>query len=408
MKIPRPSPGYFLLIVLLLLACGVNPAAGQYIYIDTDGDGDHDASDVLSAAGPTTVAIWLETNHNRNGAAAVCANGSGPLDIFSYEFILRASGGAVTWGPYTDTMAFPFDFGVGSSSSDFFVTRGGSPITAPGRYQLGSVTVDVNSGTPVLEFARSTLLRPATGTRFGSNCTGVNFNNTIELGVDFFDADGSAPVFTALVGTTGSQDIINFQANNWTQRCIEIKANAGSFNLTDIDVSSIQMVSPGTGNVNAVPCKNSGIINTSTGTLTVCFTRSELLKLFCYVAGSNNLITVKVIGNLYGGGSFSGTVTLKVSFGTINCVARLWPNPLAKESVIELRTYQPGFIRVSIYDVQGRLVRRLLDEPDALAGDRRVPVRGLDATGQRLASGIYFYKVEVPGGSVGGRFAVLK
>lgn len=409
MKFPRLAsvlPSFLALWCVVSLA---RPATAQYIYLDTNGNGIHDALDALDLGGPTIVDVWLDTQHNRDGTLAACANGAGPLDIFSYEFILRADNGTVSWSNYTDDMLFTLDFGQMSSSGEFFVTRGSNtPPIAPGLYRLGSLQIDVLSGAPTISFARTTTLRPSTGTRFGSNCTGVNYNNTIELGVDFFDADGTAPRLNALVTAKGDGDNINFNANNWTQKCVTIKADAGSFDITNVDVGSIQMVSPGTGTVKAVPCGKTAAVNLQDQTMTVCFTRDQLIQLFCDVAGSNNPVTVTVTGNLFGGGTFSGTIALKVSFGTINCVARLWPNPVTNESSLEVRTFQQGFIHVGIYDVRGRLVRRLLTEKDALPGSRTLAVQRVDAAGRPLPSGIYFYKVEVPGGSARGRFTVLK
>ena len=67
-----------------------------------------------------------------------------------------------------------------------------------------------------------------------------------------------------------------------------------------------------------------------------------------------------------------------------------------------------GPLRVRLFDVSGRLLGTLLDQLWAEPGDYDVPVDGLQISGRRLRSGIYFYRVENAEGESGGRVVILR
>jgi photosystem II stability/assembly factor-like uncharacterized protein len=64
------------------------------------------------------------------------------------------------------------------------------------------------------------------------------------------------------------------------------------------------------------------------------------------------------------------------------------PNPLRADSRIEFRLPESGHVRLALFDVQGRRVALLLDEP-RMTGTSRVPI---DAS--RLSPGVYYAKLE--------------
>lgn len=76
--------------------------------------------------------------------------------------------------------------------------------------------------------------------------------------------------------------------------------------------------------------------------------------------------------------------------------ARNQPNPFAGSTFIHFSIAQPGTSRLAIYDIQGRLVRRLLDSPLS-AGSHAIAWDGRAADGAVAPSGIYFYRLETPG-----------
>jgi len=185
-----------LLGVIAALAIGA-PAYSQYVYLDTNGDGVCTTADQLTSAS-TTIAVWLNTNHDANGTTKTCSsNASQPLDIFSYDLVVHQSGtGSITFNSYTNSAS-------GFSQVNALTVAGadagvgyGAPIggnLAPGLYKLGTFNVSV-TGTPNLNFVgestNGSIPSPVTG--FGSACDATTYGNTVTLSIDFVDNCGTA------------------------------------------------------------------------------------------------------------------------------------------------------------------------------------------------------------------------
>jgi flagellar hook assembly protein FlgD len=69
------------------------------------------------------------------------------------------------------------------------------------------------------------------------------------------------------------------------------------------------------------------------------------------------------------------------------------PNPTRSETLLEFGLPAPGYARIRVFDLAGRLVRRLLDEPRP-AGIQGVTWDGTDDQGRRAASGVYFVDIQ--------------
>lgn len=180
-------------LLLLLAAFLVVPAHAQYMYLDTNGDGISSASDVIAVSGVTNVDVWLATDRNRDGSAATCVSGDGPLTLAGYEIVLEAVDGTVSWG--APVSARPEFGGVTStlvtSTRIQFGTLGGTPI-APGLYKLATVPVTPAAGTPAIRIPTPATPGDMTGSSFGSNCSGTDADGMLKLGLDWFDTDGAA------------------------------------------------------------------------------------------------------------------------------------------------------------------------------------------------------------------------
>lgn len=74
------------------------------------------------------------------------------------------------------------------------------------------------------------------------------------------------------------------------------------------------------------------------------------------------------------------------------------PNPFNPSTRIAFAFAQTGPVRLAVYDVRGRRVRTLI-EGVLEAGEHHVDWDGRDRRGQRLGSGIYFYRLDADGGS---------
>lgn len=95
--------------------------------------------------------------------------------------------------------------------------------------------------------------------------------------------------------------------------------------------------------------------------------------------------------------------------GRAPLVARVAPNPMVTDGTLLFWTSKPGPLRVTLHDVTGRLVRTLMDEPNAPAANHRVPIRlGWFFDSKRLSSGVYFYRIEGADGVAKGRLVVLR
>jgi len=70
-----------------------------------------------------------------------------------------------------------------------------------------------------------------------------------------------------------------------------------------------------------------------------------------------------------------------------------YPNPFSGQTTIRYALPEKANVELVIYDVLGREVRRLVDESNR-AGQHEVTWDGRSASGQPLASGVYFYRLK--------------
>lgn len=83
------------------------------------------------------------------------------------------------------------------------------------------------------------------------------------------------------------------------------------------------------------------------------------------------------------------------------------PNPFNPRTTISFELARAGQVRLSIYDVAGRLVRVLLDE-QRRAGGHEVDWNGRDDLGHRVSSGLYYSRLEGPLVDMVGKMLMLK
>jgi hypothetical protein len=116
--------------------------------------------------------------------------------------------------------------------------------------------------------------------------------------------------------------------------------------------------------------------------------------------------TLADIGALY---FDQGTSAIAESAGAAGGALQLGnhPDPLSYGTTIRYRTPSRGRVSLTLYDLTGRTVRRLVDEvqPEGL---HRINFDGRDTRGVRLPAGTYFYRLEVPGQSQSRRLTVLR
>jgi hypothetical protein len=70
-----------------------------------------------------------------------------------------------------------------------------------------------------------------------------------------------------------------------------------------------------------------------------------------------------------------------------------YPNPFHPSTTIRYTLPAEGHVRLFVYNVQGRVVQRLVDERQT-AGEKSVVWQGRDDAGRAVASGVYFLRLD--------------
>jgi hypothetical protein len=83
------------------------------------------------------------------------------------------------------------------------------------------------------------------------------------------------------------------------------------------------------------------------------------------------------------------------------------PNPANPVSSIRFDVPEPCKVTITVYDLAGRVVTRLVDW-EFPPGRHSVSWTGVDARGNRVASGVYFLRMEAPGFEEKGKIVILK
>jgi hypothetical protein len=85
--------------------------------------------------------------------------------------------------------------------------------------------------------------------------------------------------------------------------------------------------------------------------------------------------------------------------GAVNALGQNRPNPFNPETAIPFSLARQGRVTIRVYDVAGRVVRTLVDRVEA-AGPHVARWNGATDGGNRASSGVYFYRITFPDGSM--------
>ena len=194
--------------------------------------------------------------------------------------------------------------------------------------------------------------------------------------------------------------------------CAVVEAIGGSFHTSDIVRTSVVLKSPGTGSVPQISANVGKFLvvgdadKNDVEDATLCFLKDDLRLLFSNVSGRTT-VNVTLAGRLTSGRDFSATLSVDVFGGGGSPAASVTPNPLNPSGVLSFVSTRAGAASTRIFDPTGRLVRTLEEGP-LPEGRHDVRIDGRDASGRPLATGIYFYRVELAEGTITGRFVILK
>jgi VCBS repeat protein/flagellar hook capping protein FlgD len=353
----------------------VGPSGGSISLSVQIGDLNHDhVPDLVCVTGGTAVAVLLGQGHGTFGSATYFeTGGAGAVAIEDFDGDGNpdlAAGTSVLLGNGDGTFRPNLEYG----------TEGGAAST-----WAGDLNGDGKIDLAVREGGRVTVL------------LNIGHGPTILGARAFLNGNRALPI-----GATGPS------------ACVRIEPVGASFDLSDVNLASVRMLSGGTGTVNsisAVATKQVVVADTDHNGLPevpVCFAASDLAQLFSSVQGRTEL-EVTVEGRLEGGASFRGPLRLTViGLPAPSLSASVSPNPMNPGGTLRFETIGAGDVSVRLYDVSGRLVRTMAQSKRFDAGHHELAIDGRDDRGATLVTGVYFYRIETAQEVSEGRVVILK
>ncbi len=88
-------------------------------------------------------------------------------------------------------------------------------------------------------------------------------------------------------------------------------------------------------------------------------------------------------------------------------MAGSYPNPFREETVIRFESKNAGRISLEVYNINGQLINSLLDA-DVSAGIHEVGWDGSNSAGNRVAEGMYFYRLQAGNELVTGKLMLME
>ena len=83
------------------------------------------------------------------------------------------------------------------------------------------------------------------------------------------------------------------------------------------------------------------------------------------------------------------------------------PNPFGTDTRIQFTLEEAASVRVDVYDVRGRMVRRV-DTARFEAGPQSVLWDGRDSAGGEATAGVYFYRIHADRWVASGRVTLIR
>ena len=254
------------------------------------------------------------------------------------------------------------------------------------------------SGTYSVILSAESACRP-TGVSGEVTCVSGTATTTITIG----------NVLTALAFTTSANRVIRLGSGkaSW---CAHLEPVNDAYDNADVVLESLSL-SYGGASITAITGMASvGGDRNGNGVqeLVACFAKDDLRTLFGGLPRGSSTVEVALEADLVTGGRVRAVLTVTVSSPGGLLATSISPNPMNPDAVLTFVTSRSGWARVSLFDIQGRLMRRVLDEAALNPGIHDIRVDGSRKDGRRLPSGVYFYRVETAEGAALGRLVIAK
>ena len=136
--------------------------------------------------------------------------------------------------------------------------------------------------------------------------------------------------------------------------------------------------------------------------------RNEDLAALCSFVDRPMPVTFTLTATLLTGGEVSGTFTAEVVPSRKRSIRHVGPNPLNPEAVVTLVVGRAGPVLLRVYDLNGRLVRTLLDGEASEGQTLEVRFDGRDDSGRALSSGRYFLRANLADGTESAAVTILR
>jgi hypothetical protein len=194
--------------------------------------------------------------------------------------------------------------------------------------------------------------------------------------------------------------------------CIHVEPIGSSFEVSDVipQTAIIRFAGKslrrvGASSVDLTPGTDAD--HNGTQELSACFSKEDLRSFFAWLPQGVDTATVLIEGNTGAGTRFRAILPVHVVSGSA-LSGTVVPNPIRRSGRLTAVTSAPGFLRVEVFDVSGRLVKRLEDVQTIPPGYHDFSFDGNGEMGQRLPSGVYLYRIESPDGVNSGRFVYIR
>ncbi len=193
---------------------------------------------------------------------------------------------------------------------------------------------------------------------------------------------------------------------------IYLQPTGGSFNARDALVNTLELSYNG----QTIPALGKNRVGRDINRdgveeVQAFFRTGELKTLFQNLPNGITNVNVTLKVQLASGEKAMATIgasIVKFNWLTAGSLSHVAPNPLNPEATLSFVTLTPGNTSIQLFDIHGRLVRTLVPSQYMESGLHEVKIDGRNDQGNKLASGVYYYRVQSADGVSKGNVAILK